>query len=115
MYISEFDYSLVKSPEREGANKGAVAAVVSLCIVCAVFIATLVASGCNEKDDFSKFDEAAFLKSLDDAPVALTSKEIMPEWLQKKLESLWESYVTNPIPKYKLLIYSCDWNNSKIY
>jgi len=113
-YISK--NPLVKPPEKKWAQfKGTGATVAALCIVCTVFFASLLASGCNEKEDLSKMDEAAFLESLVDAPEALTAKVIFPEWLQKKLESLWESYVINPIPKSKLLIYSCDRDNSKIY
>jgi hypothetical protein len=38
-------------------------AAVTLCIACTVFIASLLAGGCNEKDDSSKNDEAAFLEN----------------------------------------------------
>jgi len=81
-------YVFVKPLKTKGAKlKGTVATVAALCIVCTVFIASLLSSGCNEKIESSEIDDATILKSLDDAPAVSDSlpwnfpiKPGMPEW-----------------------------------
>jgi hypothetical protein len=107
---------LVNPDKMTGAKlKGTVAAVATLCIVCAVFIATLLASGCKERESSSTIDDATLLKNIDNAPVAIVPKGDLPEWLQAKIEYQWEHYVTNPIPKSWLVILRGEWNKHTFY
>jgi len=106
--------SLVKPPKRTGAKlKGTVAAIASLCIVCTVFFASLLASGCNEKEDSSKIEEGVFLENLNNAPVAFVSKETLPDWLISKIgifESFGESSISTALQVFRGI-----WNGKATY
>ncbi len=68
-------------------RQGGTAAI--LCIVCTVFMAMLLAGGCNEKEELSKNDqEETILKNPESAPNGNMSKEALPEWFIPKIESL---------------------------
>jgi len=78
---------LVKPKKRTGAKlKGTVATIASLCIVCTVFFASLLAGGCNQKVESSNIDDRSFFEKINDAPVALVSRGELPVWLNKIVE-----------------------------
>ena len=104
-----------KPPKMTGAKlKGTVAAIASLCIVCTVFFASLLTSGCNEKNESSIMDFGTFLQSLNDAPVALVSKDNLPKWLKERID-LYEGIGSEfglPSPGR---FYRGTWNGRVIY
>ena len=83
-------------------------AAVMLCMVLVFF-------GCKEDKEAQKMDEEALLKELASAPVAIVPKEDLPEWLQAKIEYLWELYVVRPSHKSWLVIYRGEWNKRTVY
>jgi len=84
---TNFKNWLVKPPKRIGAKlKSTVATIASLCIVCTVFIAMLLSSGCNQKVESSNIDDRSCFEKLNDAPVALVPKEELPKWLNEMIE-----------------------------
>ena len=63
--------------------KGTVATFATLCIVCAVFFATLLAGGCNGKGEFPKFDED---EEPNPIPIVYATSEDLPEWLNEWID-----------------------------
>jgi len=103
----------MKPKKTKGAKlKGTVAAVATMCIVCSVFIASLMTSGCNEKES-SKMDDESFFKNLIEAPLALSSKDYLPEWLKETVEYL-ESGGELGIPG-KAQFFRGSWNKQVTY
>ena len=90
----------------------------TLCIVCTVFIVLLMTSGCSLKgeSESSFIDDAAFLKRLHGAPVALVSKDVLPEWLQEMIMEFEGAYENDSfIQDATIKIYKGEWENLSVY
>ena len=90
---------------KKGRLQGTVA---MLCMVCTVFIAILLASGCSVKNESPIMDDRSFIQKINEAPVALVSKDEFPEWLIEKIE-FHETY------KSPLKIFQGIWNGHVMY
>ena len=109
---------LVKPPKSTGAElKGTVVTFAAMCIVCTVFIATLLSSGCNEKIEPSKIDDTTSNESQKSVANYLVPKEDLPEWLNKVIEQLCNEYAGKPFigVNQQAAIYRGVWKERTAY
>lgn len=111
-------FVIVKPLKRTKAKlKDTVATVASLCIVCTVFIALLLSSGCNEKIASSEIDDTTFKESQKSVPIFFVPTEDIPEWLNKVIERLCDEYAGKPFPgvNQQAAIYRGVWKERTAY
>jgi len=108
--MKKFNNWLVKPKKTKWAKfKGTVATVASLCIVCTVFIASLLSSGCNKKEDFSKMED---FKS---APFVYVPREELPKWLNEWINCATSDFVGVTIISRQVEVHRGKWKGETVY
>jgi hypothetical protein len=111
-----FKFQTVEPRKISGAKlKGTAATIASLCIVCAVFFASLLSSGCNEKEDFSKVDEKAFLENLESAPFVYVPRSERPGWLNEWIDRASSDFFGVTSIYKQVEVHRGNWKNQKVF